>query len=277
MEFLRRLRVGAAAASLAAAAAASSTIVYASSDSLHPPHLHWSHDGYLDTFDHSSIRRGYHVYKEVCASCHSLDRISFRNLVGVAFTEEEAKALAAGIEVQDGPDDQGEMFMRPGKLTDRLPRPYANDKAARATNNGALPPDLSLIVKSRNGGCNYLYSLLTGYRPAPAGVTIRDGTAFNPYFPGGAIAMPQQLYDGSVEYDDGTAATITQMAKDVTIFLAWAAEPEHDERKLMGFKAMVLLSIFAVTSFYWKRLKFSVLKSKDIVVTNNKKTPTSSH
>jgi len=187
-------------------------------DVLHPPHYHWEHSGYLSSFDHAAIRRGYKVYKDVCSSCHSLDRIAFRNLVGVAFTEEEAKAVAAESQFQDGPNDQGEMYMRPGKLTDPFPRPYANNKLARAANNGALPPDLSLMSKSRHDHEDYLFSLLTGYREPPAGIVLREGMSYNPYFPGGAISMPQQLFDGGVEYDDGTPATVSQMAKDVATF-----------------------------------------------------------
>ena len=172
-----------------------------------------------------SIRRGYQVYREVCAACHSLDRIAWRNLVGVSHTVDEVKAMAEEVEYEDGPNDQGEMFTRPGKLSDYLPPPYPNEEAARASNQGALPPDLSLIVKARHGGAvsafpalhgrvqgftrafvsgqDYIFSLLTGYRDPPAGFEIREGMNYNPYFPGNAISMARVLFDGLVEYDDG--------------------------------------------------------------------------
>ncbi|KAH9993704.1 cytochrome c1, component of the mitochondrial respiratory chain [Russula compacta] len=232
---------------------------------LHPAAYPWSHKGWLDSFDHASIRRGYVVYKEVCAACHSLDRIAWRNLVGVSHTADEVKAMAEEVEYTDGPNDQGEMFQRPGKLSDYMPRPYPNDEAARASNQGALPPDLSLIIKARHGGADYLFSLLTGYIDPPAGVELRDGMNYNPYFPGGAISMPRVLFDGLVEYDDGTPATASQMAKDVTTFLNWAAEPEHDERKKIGIKAVILFSTLTALSLYVKRFKWNVIKTRKIV------------
>ncbi|KAH9975891.1 cytochrome c-like domain-containing protein [Lactifluus volemus] len=209
---------------------------------LHPASYPWSHKGWFDSFDHASIRRGYLVYKEVCAACHSLDRIAWRNLVGVSHTADEVKVMAEEVEYTDGPNDQGEMFQRPGKLSDYMPPPYPNEEAARASNQGALPPDLSLIIKARHGGMNY-----------------------NPYFPGGAISMPRVLFDGLVEYDDGTPATSSQMAKDVTTFLSWAAEPEHDERKKIGIKAVILFSVLTAVSIYVKRFKWAVIKNRKIV------------
>ncbi|WZZ11965.1 hypothetical protein YC2023_105054 [Brassica napus] len=201
------------------------------------PDYPWPHDGILSSYDHASIRRGHQVYQQVCASCHSMSLISYRDLVGVAYTEEEAKAMAAEIEVVDGPNDEGEMFTRPGKLSDRLPQPYANESAARFANGGAYPPDLSLITKARHNGQNYVFALLTGYRDPPAGISIREGLHYNPYFPGGAIAMPKMLNDEAVEYEDGVPATEAQMGKDVVSFLSWAAEPEMEERKLVdGFQ-----------------------------------------
>lgn len=234
-------------------------------EGLHPPKYPWSHSGFFDTFDHASIRRGYQVYKEVCAACHSLDRIAWRNLVGVSHTATEVKALAEEHEYPDGPNDQGEMFQRPGKLSDYLPAPYPNEEAARASNGGALPPDLSLIIKARHGGCDYVFSLLTGYVDPPAGVEIREGLNYNPYFPGGAIAMARVLFDGLVEYDDGTPGTTSQYAKDVVTFLNWAAEPEHDERKKIGLQATILMSSLVLLSLYAKRFKWTPLKSRKIV------------
>lgn len=180
--------------------------------------------------------------------------------------EEETKVMAAEIEVEDGPNDEGEMFTRPGKLSDRLPQPYANEQAARFANGGAYPPDLSLITKARHNGQNYVFSLLTGYRDPPAGVSIREGLHYNPYFPGGAIAMPKMLIDGAIEYEDGTPATEAQMGKDVVSFLSWAAEPEMEERKLMGFKWIFVLSLALLQAGYYRRMRWSVPKSRKLVM-----------
>nr|POE67003.1 cytochrome c1-1, heme protein, mitochondrial [Quercus suber] len=248
------------------------------------PNYPWPHQGILSSYDHASIRRGHQVYQQVCASCHSMSLISYRDLVGVAYTEEEVKAMAAEIEVVDGPNDEGEMFTRPGKLSDRFPQPYSNEQAARFANGGAYPPDLSLITKARHNGQNYVFALLTGYRDPPAGVSvnsyslsstlfygryeqmIREGLHYNPYFPGGAIAMPKMLNDGAVEYEDGTPATEAQMGKDVVSFLSWAAEPEMEERKLMGFKWIFVLSLALLQAAYYRRMKWSVLKSRKLVL-----------
>lgn len=237
-------------------------------DGLQPASYPWDHGSMFKGFDHASIRRGYLVYKQVCATCHSLDRIAWRNLVDVAFTEEEAKAMAAEVEYKDGPDAEGEMFDRPGKLSDYMPRPYPNENAARFANNGAYPPDLSLIVKARGRHEDYVFALLTGYRESPAGVSIREGLHYNPYFPGGAIAMAQPLSNDQVEYDDGTPASISQMAKDVSTFLAWASEPEHDYRKRAGLKAMLIFTLMIIPTFYWKRLKWAPVKSRIIQFKN---------
>jgi ubiquinol-cytochrome c reductase cytochrome c1 subunit len=194
------------------------------------------------------------VYREVCAACHSLHRIPYRSLVGNILTTDEAKALAEENEYDTEPNNEGEIEQRPGKLSDYLPSPYKNDEAARAANNGALPPDLSLIVKARHGGCDYIFSLLTGYpEEPPAGATVMEGLNFNPYFPGTGIAMARVLYDGLVEYEDKTPATSSQMAKDVVEFLHWAAEPEADDRKKMGWKVMAITSFLFVTSVWVKR------------------------
>ncbi|KAG0240874.1 cytochrome c1 [Mortierella sp. GBA43] len=234
-------------------------------DGLHAHKYPWEHKNNLTTFDHAAIRRGYQVYKEVCSVCHSLDRIAWRNLVGVSHTEAEVKTMAEEHEYTDGPNDAGDMFQRPGKLSDYMPRPYANEEQARAGNAGALPPDLSLMIKARHGGADYVFSLLTGYMDPPAGIEIREGLNFNPYFPGGAIGMARVLYDGLVEYEDGTPATTSQMAKDVTVFLSWAAEPEMDERKKMGMKALTLLTILTGLSIYLKRHKWASLKTRKIL------------
>lgn len=265
----RGYAAGAALGAFLSAAAVSTTFVASADEAehgLHLPQYSWPHDGLFDAYDHASIRRGHQVYQQVCAACHSLNQICYRNLVDVAYTEQEVKTMAEEIEITDGPDDTGEMFERPGKLSDRLPSPYANEEGARYANNGAYPPDLSLITKARHDGINYVFALLLGYRDAPAGIEIRDGLYYNPYFPGGAIAMPKMLVDGGVEYDDGTIATETQMAKDVTTFLAWAAEPEHDDRKLMGAKWMFAMALLTVTAVYQKRYIWSQLKSRRVIV-----------
>ncbi|KAF0852368.1 mitochondrial Complex III (CIII) ubiquinol:cytochrome c oxidoreductase cytochrome c1 (Cyc1) [Andalucia godoyi] len=243
----------------------SATLV-ASDDAVPAPSYPWDHLSPFSSFDHSSIRRGLQVYREICASCHSLSRVAYRNLVGVAMTEEEAKAFASSVEVQDGPNDAGEMFMRPGKLSDKFVAPYPNEQAARAMNGGSYPPDLSLIVKARPQHEDYLFALLTGYGHAsPAGVSLREGLHYNPYFAGGAIGMPQPLYDGSIEYEDGvTPNTLPQLSRDVATFLAWASEPEHDERKLMGIKYMGIMTVVAATAFFYKRHKWALLKSRRI-------------
>ncbi|XP_007907494.1 cytochrome c1, heme protein, mitochondrial [Callorhinchus milii] len=231
---------------------------------LHPPNYPWSHNGLLSSLDHASIRRGYEVYKQVCSACHSMEYLAFRNLVGVSHTEEEAKAIAEEYEIVDGPDENGEMFTRPGKLSDYFPKPYANSEAARAANNGALPPDLSYIANARHGGEDYVFTLLTGYCDPPAGISLREGLYYNPYFPGQAIGMAPPIYDEILEYSDGTPPSMSQIAKDVCTFLRWSSEPEHDQRKRMGLKMLMFSLIVIPMLYYMKRHRWSVLKSRKI-------------
>jgi len=234
-------------------------------EGLHATKYPWVHAGWTKTFDHQALRRGFQVYQEVCSSCHSLSRIPYRSLVGVTHTVDEAKAMAEENEYDDEPNDEGEIPKRPGKLSDYLPSPYKNDEAARAANNGALPPDLSLMVKARHGGCDYIFSLLTGYpEEPPAGVKVPDGLNFNPYFPGTGIAMARVLYNELVEYEDGTPASTSQMAKDVTEFLNWAAEPEMDQRKKMGLKVLAISSVLFALSVWVKRYKWVTIKTRKI-------------
>jgi ubiquinol-cytochrome c reductase cytochrome c1 subunit len=207
-------------------------------------HVSWPFDGMFGTFDRAAAQRGFQVYREVCSACHSLDFIAFRNLTDLGFSAEQVAALAAEYTVPDGPNDDGEMFERPARLSDRLPPPYPNPQAARVANGGALPPDLSLITKARADGADYLYSLLQGYQEAPSDESGPEGTYYNIYFPGHWIAMPSPLSDGAVSYADGTEATVPQMAADVTNFLSWAAEPTLEQRKQTGLKALLFLIVF---------------------------------
>ncbi|EMC91083.1 hypothetical protein BAUCODRAFT_127002 [Baudoinia panamericana UAMH 10762] len=232
-------------------------------EGLHATRYPWEHEKLYKTFDHAALRRGFQVYREVCSSCHSLSRIPYRSLVGTMMTVNEAKTLAEENEYDTEPNDEGEIEKRPGKLSDYIPSPYKNDEAARAANNGALPPDLSLMVKARHGGCNYIFSLLTGYpEEPPAGAVVQSGLNFNPYFPGTGIAMARVLYDGLVEYEDGTTATTSQMAKDVVEFLNWSAEPEMDQRKRMGWKVMAIGGVLFALSVWVKRHRWANIKSR---------------
>lgn len=256
--------VGAVTTGLVGLGVALEVSVGASTYELHPSKYRWSHNGLLESFDHASVRRGYQVYKQVCASCHSMKFMYYRNLVGAIMTEEEAKKEAEDVEVTDGPDEVGNMFQRPGKLSDKFPKPYPNDEAAKAANNGALPPDLTFITGARHGGEDYVFSLLTGYCDPPAGVKVPDGMYYNPYFPGGLIGMARPLFNEHIEYEDGTPASTSQLAKDVSTFLRWACEPEHDDRKRMGIKAILIGSLLVMVAFYYKRHKWTLLKSRKI-------------
>jgi len=256
--------LGAAAAVTLVGKTLFSQSAQASEDQLHPPALPWSHKNLWQTYDHASIRRGFFVYKSVCANCHSINAVAYRHLINNCLTADESKAMAEDAEVEDGPNDEGEMYSRPGKITDFLPKPYPNDQAARFANGGSLPPDLSCIIKARPNGANYIYNLLTGYRDPPAGIEIRSGQYYNPYFPGGALSMAQALQNDLVDYEDGTPTTISQLAKDVTTFLCWVSEPELDERHRYGVKALLLVAATLIPTFFLKRAKWSVIKTRKI-------------
>ena len=214
----------------------------------------WSFHGMFGTYDRGALQRGFQIYREVCAACHSMSLVAYRNLTGIGLSEDQIKAVAAEYEVTDGPNEEGEMYSRPAKPSDRFVAPFANDNAARASNNGALPPDLSLMAKARKGGPDYLYALLTGYKEeSPEGVTLMEGMQYNVYFTGNQIAMAPPLADDAVEYQDGTKPTLAQLAQDVTTFLNWAAEPELEERKRMGIKVLLFLIVLTAMMYALKR------------------------
>lgn len=225
----------------------------ASGAEAHAPELHWSFSGLFGTFDRGALRRGFQVYKNVCAGCHGLRLVAYRNLMDIGFTEAEVKAIAAEATFMDGPNDSGEMFERPGKPSDRFKSPFANEQAARASNNGALPPDLSLIIKARVGGPDYVHGILTGYKEAPAGFVVPEGMHYNEYFAGHNIAMPPPLSEGAVEYADGTKATLDQLAQDVVTFLSWTSEPELEVRKRTGVKVILFLLLLTGLFYVVKR------------------------
>ena len=226
----------------------------------------WSFKGLFGTFDRASLQRGYQVYQEVCASCHSVKHLSYRNLSekgGPEFSREEAKAIAAQFEVIDGPNSEGEMFTRSGRLSDNFVKPFLNIRAAIAANGGAYPPDMSVLVKARKGGADYIYSLLLGYEDAPAGYALDDGVYYNKYMVGKKIKMLKPLTDGVVEYSDGTQATEAQMAKDVVTFLTWVAEPHLEARHKTGVKAILYLIILLTLVYLSKQKVWSRINSKD--------------
>tara|TARA_Y100000590_G_scaffold342588_1_gene391214 strand:- start:584 stop:1456 length:873 start_codon:yes stop_codon:yes gene_type:complete len=226
----------------------------------------WSFSGVFGTFDRASLQRGYQVYQEVCSGCHSVQYLSYRNLSeegGPEFSLEEAKAIAAQFQVTDGPNEDGEMFIRPARLSDKFVSPFPNMKAAAAANGGAYPPDMSVLAKARKGGEDYIYSLLMGYEEAPEGFELDDGVYYNKYMPGQKIKMAEPIVDGSVEYIDGTEATKAQIAKDVTTFLVWAAEPHLESRHKMGFKVFLYLIILLTLVYLSKQKVWSRFGGKD--------------
>ena len=227
----------------------------------------WSFKGIFGTFDRASLQRGYQVYQEVCSGCHSAQHLSYRNLSekgGPEFSVEEAKAIAAQFEVEDGPNSDGEMFMRPGRLSDKFVKPYPNVEASTAANGGAYPPDMSVLAKARKGGADYIYSLLLGYEEAPTGFELDEGVYYNKYMSGNRIKMIAPLSDGLVEYSDGTQSTTAQMAKDVTTFLVWAAEPHLESQHRMGFKVIIYLIILLTLVYMSKQKVWSQFGSKNI-------------
>ncbi|MCB9982226.1 MAG: cytochrome c1 [Rhodospirillales bacterium] len=225
----------------------------ASTETVHPPKQSWSFDGPFGTFDREAMQRGLKVYREVCAACHSLKRVAFRNLTDLGYSEDQVKTIAAEYSLTDGPDEEGEMFERAALPSDYFPSPYANDNAAKSANNNALPPDLSLITKARHDGPNYVYAILTGYEDAPSDMDLLDGQYYNEYMPGHVIAMPPPLSDDMVAYEDESLQIREQYARDVVQFLHWAAEPNLEARKHTGVKVLLFLFAFALIFYGIKK------------------------
>ena len=225
----------------------------------------WSFKGFFGKFDRAQLQRGYQVYTEVCAACHSMKYLSYRNLSqpgGPEFSEQQVKIIASQFEVTDGPNSEGEMFTRPGRLSDKFVGPYPNEQAATAANGGAYPPDMSVLVKARKGGADYIYSVLMGYEDPPSGIVLDDGVYYNKYMPGNKIKMSQPLMEGAVEYIDGTVSSEEQMSKDVVAFLAWAAEPHLEARHKIGFRAIIYLLIITVLVYFSMKKLWSRIETK---------------
>ena len=230
----------------------------AAGEALPPPDTHFSFDGLFGSFDRASAQRGFQVYKEVCSNCHSMRQLFYRNLRELGLSDAEVRAIAATVQVNDGPNDEGQMFERPGRPSDRFRSSFTNEKAARAANNGALPPDLSVITKAREHGADYIHALLVGYADPPEDFQLMEGMNYNKYFAGRQIAMaPPLTGEGQVEFKDGTKGTVEQMATDVTTFLAWAAEPELESRKQMGVRIVLFLTILGGLTYAVKRKVWS--------------------
>ncbi len=224
------------------------------------PKQSWSFQGVFGQFDRAELQRGFQVYRSVCAGCHGIKYVAFRNLADLGYNEDEIKAVAAEYEIPAGPNDDGEVlnadgefFTRPGKPSDLFPPPFANDAAARAANAGALPPDLSLMAKARAGGADYIHALMVGYVDTPEGFEMSEGMNYNAYFAGHQIAMAQPLYGEDVEYADGTEASIEQQATDVSAFLMWTADPKLEERKKLGVGVILFLLIMTGVLYASKR------------------------
>ncbi len=264
------LRKGFALAALGLAFIGGPTLAATSQEE--PKAVHWSFEGPLGKFDQAQLQRGYKVYREVCSACHSMNLMSFRNLgqKGGPFYDPEfknpndnpfVKSIAKDYQINDIDSETGDVIKRPGTSADRFPNPYPNEPAARASNGGALPPDMSDLAKAREGGAAYIYSILTGYEEAPKGMTVPTGKYYNPYMPGdvsgfwsldpnkvpigGFIAMPPPLAPDKVTFDDGTKSTVEQQAKDVAAFLTWVSDPKTEERKSFGLAVMIYLLIFS--------------------------------
>ncbi|MFG1392245.1 cytochrome c1 [Xanthobacter agilis] len=269
---IRSILFGAAAAALLFTAPA--TAAEAGGHDGRPPRLSWSFAGPFGSYDTAQLQRGFKVFKEVCTACHSANFLYFRNLSqpgGPSFSEAQVKQIASEYQITDGPNDSGDMFQRPGRPSDQWPAPFPNDQAARASNGGALPPDMSVLAKARSyhvgfpgfitdafiqyqeHGVDYIHAVLTGYSEPPEGVTVQAGLHYNKYFPGNQIAMPKPLSDGQVEYTDGTPQTVDQYSTDVAAFLMWMAEPHLDARKRIGFQVVIFLIVLSGLLYFTKK------------------------
>ena len=251
MRMLKAATLGALVALLGAGSAR------ASSEAHEPPKVAWSFNGPFGTYDRAAVQRGFQVYNEVCSNCHSMNLLSYRNLTGIGLSEEQVKAIAATKQIGGDTDDAGQPIERAGLPSDKFKSPHPNDKAARAANGGALPPDQSLIINAREDGSNYVHALLNGYEDAPASIKPQPGQYYNKYMPGNLIAMPPPLNEGQVTYADGTKATVEQMSSDVVNFLTWAANPEMEARKRLGVKMVLIFALmtgltYAVKKQIWK-------------------------
>ncbi|CAH1664848.1 MAG: cytochrome c1 [Chelatococcus sp.] len=274
------LLIAGVVAAMVAFAGAASLPAVAAEGAPKPPRESWSFSGPFGTFDRAQLQRGFKVYREVCAACHGLSLVAFRNLAepgGPQFSEAQVKALAAEYQIHDGPNDAGDMFDRPGRPADRFPLPFPNEQAARASNGGAFPPDFSLLAKARTyergfpwflidvvtqfqeQGPDYIHAILNGYVAPPAGFDLQPGQHYNEFFPGHRIAMAKPINDGQVEYpklpngQPQVPETVEQYSHDVAAFMMWAAEPHLEARKQMGFKVMVFLIVFAGLLYFTKK------------------------
>jgi ubiquinol-cytochrome c reductase cytochrome c1 subunit len=250
MRALRRLLAAAALAGVAASPVLAQ-------EAPTPPAQSWSFNGPFGTYDLASAQRGFQVYSEVCSVCHAMQYLHYRDLAGIGVPDDQIKAIAAEVTVPHGLDDQGNPKEGPGTPADTFKLPFPNEQANRAAHNGALPPDLSLIVNAREYHADYIYALLTGFADAPSGMQMQDGMSYNKMFPGHQIAMPPPLTDGRVTYADGTQATVEQMSRDVTTFLAWAANPEMVQRKQIGWRAVLYLLLMTGLTYAVKRKVWS--------------------
>jgi ubiquinol-cytochrome c reductase cytochrome b/c1 subunit len=268
---------------LAAAAAFGSAFIGSAraNDAEAPPRLKWSFHGPFGIYDRAQIQRGFKIYREVCSTCHGLSLLAFRDLAdptGPGFSQGQVEAIAAEYKIKDGPDEKGNMFERSGRPADHFPSPFANDQAARATYNGSVPPDFSVLAKARGyergfpwfvfdiftqyqeHGVDYIAALLKGYEKPPAGFQLPPGSQYNKYFPAKSINMPPPLSNGQVDYTDGTPATLEQYSQDVAAFMMWAAEPKLVERKSLGFRVMIFLLAFAGLLYFTKKKVWSTVE-----------------
>jgi len=251
---MNRARIAAIAVIMGAAFAAP-----VMAEEMEYPKQNWSFEGPFGTYDRASAQRGFQIYKEVCSNCHSMKQVYYRNLEGIGLEPEQIKAIAASVDVPTIGDD-GAPAERKGIPSDHFKAPYANEKAARAAQNGALPPDQSVIIKAREGGPDYIYALLTGYEAPPADMKMGDGMNYNKWFNGHQIAMAAPLTEGRVEYSDGTKPTLEQEARDITTFLAYVANPEMEERKRMGVRVVLFLAFLSCVTYAVKRQIWSDVK-----------------